>query len=320
MSKNELLPLYEGRDYYALNDYEPSGMIKVLGDDLTSKLIEAHKLNSEGFGIFWCVNKFKGARKTENLDSLVALYIDMEGDSKTALYSRLKRGLTPSYVIETKNGFHAYWLIYDYDLETYKDDLAHRLQPFYNSDRKAMDVSRVLRVPDFFHLKDPSDPFLIRCLEYNPCIAYSPKSIADFYPNQIEEKDLELKHEFSKDMNKKFSGQSDFFDRVYNMNCLDALKRLSGSPHVMGEIYDFRKTSNGNHNILVNGKSTSCFLDKNYRIGSTDKGGPTIWQWLYWYHQDHKHVYRIMKEVFHELWEGLEIEPRTSEAIQVSHN
>jgi hypothetical protein len=91
-----------------------------------------------------------------------------------------------------------------------------------------------------------------------------------------------------------------FWDRVWNLNCEEALYRLSGTHYVSGETYSFKNNSNGSRNILVNGKGTSCWVDQEGRIGSLDDGGPTIAQWLHWFHKDYRKVAEMIKEVFPE--------------------
>ena len=61
------------------------------------------------------------------------------------------------------------------------------------------------------------------------------------------------------------------------------LKKLSGISELKGEVFDFIKNSNDTHQIVVNGELSGCWVDSNGLIGSHDKGGPTIIQWICWY-------------------------------------
>lgn len=266
---------------------------------------EAKRLNeTERLGIFWTVHEFSGDRKKENLSQINGFAVDIDGGDKPAMVEKLKRGLLPSLVIETKSGYHAYWLFHE-PIETtyseavearYRAVMEKRLLPFYGADKNAKDLCRMLRVPHFLHQKDPANPFRIEIVSENP-VRYSWAQLEAFYP------DVEAERFYEENITQarrelKLPKGNDLFDRIYRLDCQSALERLSGHSAVSGEVFTFKKTASGNLNILVNGKGTSCWVDKNKRIGSLDKGGPTVWQWLFWYLRDHKRVYQVVREVF----------------------
>lgn len=270
-------------------------------DPLVARLIEAHKYNAEGWGIFWAVNEFEGPRRIENLKKIRAWFVECDGDDKSVMLQKLRANLLPSLIIESKRGYHAYWFSLDAKPENYRNLLEFHLIPYFNGDRNAKDIARILRVPDFFHCKDPADKFLIRVVEFNPTQFYSEEVVLRSFPSsKKEERAMEVKRE----TRVAIAGLNEnLFERVYDLDCQDALVRVSGSAAVCGERFDFRRTASGTLNILVNGKSTSCWIDRNKRIGSTDRGGPTIWQWINWYHRDHKKTHEFMKNFFPEVFD-----------------
>ena len=272
-----------------------------VADEEIAVLTEAHKYNADGWGIFWTVNEFKGPRKKENLTRLRAWFVECDSETKDKDLKRLQSKLMPSMIIESKRGFHAYWFAKDATVENYSDIIESRLVPYYRGDPNAKDISRILRVPDYFHCKDPTDKFLIRCVFVDPNLVYSESDILSAYDvPQAEKKTLEVKQAFKMD----FGGAGDLWERVYNIDCEQALIRLSGSGAVNGETYSFKRTGSGKLNILVNGKSTSCWLDGAKRIGSLDRGGPTIFNWLLWYNHDKKMTYSLIKQYFPELFDA----------------
>lgn len=230
---------------------------------------------------------------------LVSWAIDMDKGLKEEQEELIKKSpLFPSLVIETKRGHHVYWNTENPNPERYQSILEDRLIPHYNADPNAKDVTRVLRVPGFYHCKNPNDKFMIKVKHWS-CAAYSDRVMQYAFQMNEEEEEL-IKHKNT--LRTAFKETDGLWEKVYNMDCEDALNRLSGSEYVQKEQFSFKPVSNGNLNILVNDKSTSCFIDKNKRIGSLSKGGPTVFQFLKWYGRQNKEVVSIMKKVFPELW------------------
>jgi len=252
--------------------------------------------NEKGYGIFQTVQTFYGPRRIENLKYINAWAVDMDGSNKKEMLALIKTGLPPTLLVESKNGYHVYWRATDATQENWRAIMQNRLVPFYKADKKAKDLARILRVPGYYHMKNPQEPFLIQVVHYQH-VTYTERQMLQFY------KDLEtpkLQKKLHKRTRKAHPMQGDFWDRVWNLNCQDALIQLSGSLHVNGEVYDFKQNVSGTLNIFVNGQSSSCWIDLEGRIGSMDDGGPTIAQWLNWFHKDYTKVVNIIKEVFPE--------------------
>ena len=53
-----------------------------------------------------------------------------------------------------------------------------------------------------------------------------------------------------------------------------------------------------NRNIYVDGKSSSCWIDRDGRIGSSKKGGPFISNWIRFYGNDWKTTIKAIKEIY----------------------
>lgn len=265
-------------------------------------IADAPKFNEKGFGIFWTVHEFEGDRKIQNIVELNGFAIDIDEGTKEQQLEKIKKGCYPTLIIESKRGYHIYWLFkeplkvtFSEELQSrYQHTMQNRLIPFYKADNKAKDLARLLRAPNFFHLKDPTDPFLIKVLANNP-VYYTWDRIDSFYKDAIAHK-VVLKHQKEFLSKTKMKDAEDFFNSVWRLNCKHGLELLSGTEAVRGDVFDFKKNTAGTEQIIVNGKSTSCWIDSEGKIGSHDKGGPSIWQWLYWYSRDHKIVYRNLKK------------------------
>jgi uncharacterized protein YpmS len=48
----------------------------------------------------------------------------------------------------------------------------------FNSDPNITNLDRILRLPNYLHLKDPDDPFLIKCIKFDPQLCYIQEKLA----------------------------------------------------------------------------------------------------------------------------------------------
>jgi hypothetical protein len=278
---------------YRLHDSKPEGGMQHV------KLADAQRWNAEGWGIFVTVNDFKGARRKQNLRKINAFAIDMDSGTKDEMADRIRAGLTPSMVIESKRGFHVWWLAKDAEPAYWNAIVWDRLVPFYGADKNAKDICRVLRMPGFMHLKDPANPFLIKKVFEYP-VEYTQEQIARFYPDKAAPERNDFVKKAISQTNTQPMGNN-FWQNVFRIDCMEGLEKLSGSEFVNNEVFTFRHNPNGKYNIYVNGKGTSCFIDENMRIGSSSGGGPTVGNFLHWYGHDWRKVAEILKTTFPEL-------------------
>ena len=274
---------------YKMYDSDPKGMFRI-------NIADARAANAEGFGIFQTVNTFRGERKIANLVSIDAWAVDIDDGTKDEQWAKIRTGLIPTLVVETKRGFQLWFKAISANPVHWNSMVLDRLVPFYGADKNARDIARVLRVPGYYHLKDPNDPFLVKAIAQTRS-QYTERDIAGFYPDKSEPMRTEFKARAVRDA----GGTEGLWEAVWRLDCGDALSRLSGSPEIGGEVISFRQTSAGKHNIFVNGKGTSCWVDADGRIGSLDKGGPTIAQWIRWYGHSWPQTVEILRKHFPEL-------------------
>ncbi|WP_373228918.1 DNA-primase RepB domain-containing protein [Cohnella sp.] len=64
-------------------------------------------------------------------------------------------------IIETKNGYHIYWVIQGGSISKFVP-IQKALAQKFGSDPKITNLSRVMRIPGFYHMKNPDRPFLVR--------------------------------------------------------------------------------------------------------------------------------------------------------------
>lgn len=248
---------------------------------------QAKSANAKNYGIFWCLNEFSGSRRVSGeLSRITQWSIDIDAGDKEKQMERIKSApLTPTMVVETKRGYQVYWFAKDATKESFKDILEYRLIPYFNADIRAKDMCRILRVPGYYHCKDPKNKFMVKEVWLKPLV-YSEAEMLTFFKNMRPES------------KKQSSPQGGLWDKSGEIDVEVALSKLSGTAFVNGEVFEIKENRNGTKQIWVNGKSTSSWIDVSGMIGSYDRGGPTIAQWLNWYCRDYKRVAEILKEVF----------------------
>lgn len=154
-------------------------LTKILHGSIDQHFDELCRLNSKGAGIFVTVNEtdLKG-RSTANILDVRAIF--QEADRAGVQIPPL----TPQIVVQTSPGkTHSYWITHGG-----KDALAEfnavmtTMVEQYGSDPNARDLARVLRLPGFFHQKDPENPFMVSIVEATGAQPYTWKQITDSIP------------------------------------------------------------------------------------------------------------------------------------------
>lgn len=248
---------------------------------------QAEKWNKMGYGIFWVINDFRTNRTAENLTKVNAWFFEIDDKPKHYQLALIEKGLIPSLIVESKNSFHVYFFANTNSKDSF-EEIQERLIRYYDSDQKIKDPLRLMRAPGYNHMKNPDDPYRCEVVWHRP-ITYTAKVMRYFYPaEEVKEVDS---------FKSKITPQEyDLFKTLYDMDHKKVLESFSGTSWVNGERYSFREHRNGKTNIMVNNKSTHCFIDANGRIGACG-GGPTIWQWLKWFNHDGKAIRRAINEV-----------------------
>jgi hypothetical protein len=68
-------------------------------------------------------------------------------------------------IIETNSGFHIYWIMQGASVSKFVPIQKALVQKF-DSDPMITNLSRVMRLPGFYHMKNPSKPFLVRVIHW----------------------------------------------------------------------------------------------------------------------------------------------------------
>ena len=164
-------------------------LCQVFHGSISDAYIQARlvSLNRKGAGIFWQVQQSSGDwRGLKSIVGIRLAYVDLDGSPLDKVFAA---PLSPRFILETSPGhYHAYWPVFPFalirDAETGKLDidqvelvtgtlgtLADRL----GGDPAVANLDRVMRVPGFYHLKDPSHPHLSRVIQDDPSSQDAPR-------------------------------------------------------------------------------------------------------------------------------------------------
>lgn len=143
-------------------------------------------------GVYFSPNGCKGRRLKENLTNINAIFADFDfkpkvvtGDGKPD-FKQFMLDLdalpTPTFVVESGNGWHVYWLL-EAPIEVTSENAAeliekvegvHRfLHQHYGSDRGSVDVLHLMRQPGHEHRKMPEHPFMVEVVIDNEDTRYT---------------------------------------------------------------------------------------------------------------------------------------------------
>jgi len=165
-------------------------------------------LNRNGYEAYFTVNGFKDTvnAKKESCTSINAFFVDIDGRKDPAELEDIKAKLMPTFILETKNGFHIYWLL---DEPVFRDEatpeewegsvmkwerIEQSIVTALDADPVVKDLTRILRVPDTYYWKKSGDdwkkgvdhaPFRIKGLLKNPGATYSMDQVFEAFPESV---------------------------------------------------------------------------------------------------------------------------------------
>lgn len=144
------------------------------------------RLNNQRAGVFVTVNPQAGpGRSDANTARPRAIWHENDGaipDNVEQLWP-----LAPSMVVRTReNHTHTYWLLEHTEGSADNwhlwEGIERHLVEHRGSDPNAMKRCQVLRVPDFFHVKDPANARLVQLAQYPNGKRYTLQQLAEAFP------------------------------------------------------------------------------------------------------------------------------------------
>jgi P4 family phage/plasmid primase-like protien len=209
------------------------------------------ELNIQGYESYFTVNGFKDApnAQKENCSSINAFFVDIDGRKDKAELEEIKKKLDPTFVTETKNGYHIYWCldeaIYksEIPLEQWNEVVARwerieqSIVDTLKADPKVKDLTRILRVPKTYYWKKTGGQykkglegvFKIKGEYKNEANTYSMDTIESVFPVKEQTLSFGNLQTGSKAKQMADSEKKNFFEKVnaiYPIDERDSFKRL----------------------------------------------------------------------------------------------
>ncbi len=122
------------------------------------------EMNNAGYGIFATVNMMDGnGRDLANVAYIRSHFVDLdEGDAEQQFHRAARWQPAPAFAVSSSPGkWHCYWPVQPYTGNDRFQLLQRKLRQLFNGDKRTIDASRVMRVPGFYHLKNPTTPHLV---------------------------------------------------------------------------------------------------------------------------------------------------------------
>jgi KaiC/GvpD/RAD55 family RecA-like ATPase len=142
------------------------GLKKVVEGDFNDEYLQA--LNKQGYNCYFLPNYPTAYDKNatvdgSHIDSFNFVFIDM--DSKAGYWKTKDQfieylqtcGPTPTYVVDSGHGVHAYWQVTDLDAMSYLK-IQRRLCRYYNTDDAVCKIYQLMRVPATINTKNEVTP------------------------------------------------------------------------------------------------------------------------------------------------------------------
>lgn len=125
--------------------------------------------NNNGYGIFANINAFAETARDHELKDVWFIrtqVIDLDNLLTAPQSYELATAFNPppTFAVQSSPGkFHVYWNVEPYQGNERYNTLQRKLRQLFNGDKAVIDPTRVLRVPGFYHLKNPRQPHMVTC-------------------------------------------------------------------------------------------------------------------------------------------------------------
>lgn len=290
-------------------------------------------LNKGGHNIFFTPNAARtveGKNRLDNLSKVNCWYIDLDieetkniHDQETQLLRERIKGdimgriwmgpegpdkdyIMPSLTIETRNGYQLYWFANENakpeNWLTIAESIYEKFKKM-GADHSTVKIMQLMRLPMFWFFKKGEQGKIEISFPLSTFKKYSEAEMQKYFkPVQIDPTTIKRQPLIYKAKYVASSDSNDIFKKVTNMPIDEVLAKLSGHWLVNSEIITVQKMDTAKSNVLVNGRVTPNFIDREQNhIFSNTSGGCTIVSYLLWYGHREGVIARGLKELFNHL-------------------
>jgi hypothetical protein len=224
------------------------------------------KMNNDGWGVYFSVNKFNKSRKECDCIELSYIYSDLDiakkGDGQTKVEKQNKKQkllksllekCEPSCIIDTSNGLQPLWAITDNDPSPenkirYKQVLKGIVKwskTVGSFGDNVYDISRILRLPGYYHQKE--EPYLCEIIHQSEK-KYPLSALEQIFPYEEEIKEVKIE--------KVFDNSNPVFVEIEKLDFQELVIKAFAS---VGRPVSFDKSG---HLLDPIGKTTGTFLGR----------------------------------------------------------
>lgn len=204
-------------------------------------------LNKDKYEAYFTVNGFEDGNDTteEKCINLNALFCDIDGRKDFAELEKIKEKLEPTFIVETGNGFHIYYLldepIYKAEVENWEEivetwkKLETSIVTEFNGDHNAKKVTQLARQPKTIYWKKTDGSFSITGNYKNLAKTYTLEELSEAFP--FKETALALPTLGKVDSKRSEAEKKDFFEKVNTEFPIEEResfqKLISGKPETL---------------------------------------------------------------------------------------
>ncbi|GLX65980.1 DNA-primase RepB domain-containing protein [Paenibacillus glycanilyticus] len=79
-------------------------------------------------------------------------------------------------IVETKNGYHIYWVMRSGEISKFVP-IQKALAQTFASDPMITNLSRVMRIPGFYHMKNPGSPYMVKVIQWGREVPFTQEEL-----------------------------------------------------------------------------------------------------------------------------------------------
>lgn len=293
-------------------------------------LTQLQGLNSGHHNIFFTPNAARtveGKNRLDNLRKINAWWIDIDieetknPDPETAVVrERMKENLRgfiwmgpeekynpdyimPSLTIETRNGFQLYWFADDSadpnNWLTIAESVYEKFKR-HGADHSTVKIMQLMRLPFFYFFKKGEMGKIEISFPLSSFKRHSEAQMQSYFkPIVVDPATIKQQTVVYKPKYVNTNSSNDIFMKVTNLPIDEVLQKLSGHWLVKNEVITLQKLDTKRSNVLVNGRVTPNFIDRDQNhIYSNNQGGCTIIAFIAWYGWREGMIAKGLRELF----------------------
>jgi len=143
-------------------------------------------MNKTGMGVFFTPNPCQNGRTESDITAIDWVYVDMDEGTKAEMMEKIKNSpFYPHIITESSRSYHLFWRVIGMDKEIFSKIIAGLID-FYDGDPAISSTNEVLRLPPFYHMKDPKNPFQVQILRLDLSYEINANEMFEAYPEPVK--------------------------------------------------------------------------------------------------------------------------------------